>query len=89
MNQNSTQPHALCAAFSVARSSVIDDSKRTESLKVFLTEREYLDLCRLAAREDRKPGELIRVIARRFMYGSVCADAADVSRANGAEGGIE
>lgn len=71
---------------SFSRSPVVDDRKHSESVKVFLTEREYLDLCRQAVREDRKPGELVRVIVRRSMYGTVGAEAGDVSRAISADG---
>jgi len=48
---------------------MVDDNKRTEPVKVWLTERELLDLSRLSAREDRKVGEMVRVIVRRSLYG--------------------
>ena len=63
---------------------MVDDVKHTEAVKAFFTEREFLDLCRQAAREDRKPGELVRVIVRRFMYGSIGASAPEIHGANGA-----
>lgn len=66
---------------------MLDDSKRTEAIKAFFTEREYLDLCRQAVREDRKPGELVRVIVRRSMYGTIGADCQDFHGANSADGG--
>ena len=62
-----------------------DDVKHTEAVKAFFTEREFLDLCRQAAREDRKPGELVRVIVRRFMYGSIGASAQGIHGANSAD----
>ena len=50
-----------------------DDIKRTECVKVCFTERELLDLNRLAIHEDRKLADMVRVIARRCMYGMVRA----------------
>ena len=55
---------------------MVDDRKHTEQVKVMLTERELLDLCRLAAVDDRKPSEMVRVIVRQYMYGRVCAPSA-------------
>lgn len=49
----------------------VDDQKHTEPVKVWLTERELLDLSRMAAREDRKVSEMVRVMVRRNMYGMV------------------
>ena len=66
---------------------MLDDSKRTEAIKAFFTEREYLDLCRQAMREDRKPGELVRVIVRRSMYGTIGGDCQEIHGENSAEGG--
>lgn len=66
---------------------MLDDSKRTEAIKAFFTEREYLDICRQACREDRKPGELVRVIVRRSMYGTIGGDAQEIHGANSADGG--
>ncbi len=66
---------------------MLDDSKRTEAIKAFFTEREYLDICRQAVREDRKPGELVRVIVRRSMYGSIGGDTLEIHGANSADGG--
>lgn len=48
-----------------------DDSKRTEPLKLWLTEQELLDLTRMAIKDDRKPGEMGRVLLRRVMYGYI------------------
>lgn len=53
--------------------SCIRDDKRTEEIKVRLTERELLDIARLAALDDRSPAEFIHLQLRRFMYGSVAA----------------
>lgn len=48
-----------------------DSTKRTECVKVCLDERLFIDLGRLAAREDRKLADLLYVIVRRHMYGHV------------------
>ncbi|WP_101048908.1 hypothetical protein [Macromonas nakdongensis] len=48
-----------------------DDNKHTERVPINLTEREFLDVCREAGRLDMKPGEFIRFLVRRSMYGSV------------------
>ena len=61
------------------------DIKHTERVTVWFTEREYLDLCRMADANDRKPGELARVIVRRFMYGNVGADCTEFNVANRAD----
>lgn len=62
-----------------------DDNKHTERVTVWLTEREFLDLMRMSERADRKAGEMVRVIVRRFMYGNVGACEADNNVANRAE----
>lgn len=66
-----------------------DDIKRTEALKCWFTERELLDLSRQAAREDRKVGELVRVIVRRSLYGSVGVAAGAIQGANSGDEGCE
>lgn len=63
-----------------------DDNKHTEAVKAWFTEREFLDLCRMAQRQDRKPGELVRVIVRRCMYGTIGAEAGEFHGANSPEG---
>lgn len=59
-----------------------DDLKRSECVKVCFTERELIDLNRLACREDRKLADMVRVLARRCMYGIVKADADSVEVAD-------
>jgi hypothetical protein len=66
---------------------MLDDNKRVHDVKSWLTDREYLDLCKQADREDRKPGELMRVILRRFMYGNVGAFTRDCNGTNSADAG--
>ncbi len=62
-----------------------DDNKHTERVTIWLTEREMLDLVRMAEREDRKAGEMGRVIVRRFMYGNVGLCDPDNNVANRAD----
>lgn len=50
---------------------MVDDIKRQHDIKLWLTDREFLDLANAAEREDRKVGEMGRVIIRRFMYGNI------------------
>ena len=47
------------------------DEKRTEELKLRLTEREFLDVSRLAAIDDRSTAEFVARLLRMSMYGSV------------------
>ena len=46
-----------------------DDIKRIHEVKVSLTEREYLGLCKVAEIEDRKASDMGRVLIRRGMFG--------------------
>jgi len=64
-----------------------DDNKRPHDLKLWLTDREYIDLCKLADSQDRKPGELGRVIVRKYMYGNVGALECECKQANSADKG--
>lgn len=66
---------------------MVDDRKHTEAVKTWFTERELVDLSRLAAREDRKLSELVRVIVRRHLYGNIGCEGEDFHRANGADQG--
>jgi hypothetical protein len=47
-----------------------DDSKRINCVKVCFDDRTFIDLGRLAAREDRKVADLVHSIVRRHMYGN-------------------
>ncbi len=49
----------------------VNDTKRTEQVKLNLTERELLDASRIAASEDRTLGEFIRLTLRAAMYGKL------------------
>lgn len=48
-----------------------NDVKRTEPVKLNLTEREFLDVSRIAALEDRSASEYIRTLLRLSLYGHV------------------
>lgn len=61
---------------------MLDDNKHTEAMKVWFTEREFHDLCVLAVKDDRKPGEMLRVMVRRSMYGTIGADPQFINGAN-------
>lgn len=66
-----------------------DDNKHLHDLKLWLTDREYIDICKLAELQDRKPGEMGRVILRKYMYGNVAVMGCDVHRAISADKGRE
>lgn len=63
----------------------VDDNKHTERVPVNLTEREFLDVCREASRMDQKPGEFIRFLVRRSMYGSVGMTGEKCKQVDGSE----
>lgn len=52
-----------------------DSDKRINCVKVCFTDREYIDLGRLSAREDRKLADMARVLVVRSMYGIVATTA--------------
>jgi hypothetical protein len=47
-----------------------DDTKRPNCVKVCFSDRAFIDLGRLAAREDRSVADLVHLIVRRHMYGN-------------------
>jgi hypothetical protein len=49
--------------------------KRINCVKVCFTDREFIDLGRIAAREDRKVADLVWVEMRRRMYGILATTA--------------
>ena len=49
----------------------MSEDKRINCVKVCFTDREYIDLGRLSAREDRKLAEMARVLVCRGMYGTL------------------
>ena len=51
-----------------------DDRKRSNEVKIRLTDRELLALTRLAAMEDRPLGEMAWKVVRRVMFGIVPAN---------------
>jgi hypothetical protein len=46
-----------------------DDIKRLHEVKISLTEREYLALCKTAEMHDRKTSDMGRVLIRERMFG--------------------
>jgi hypothetical protein len=60
-----------------------DDIKRFHEVKVSLTEREYLGLCKLAEIEDRKASDMGRVLIRRGMFGILSAIDCECKESNG------
>lgn len=46
-----------------------DDIKHLHEVKMTLTEREYIGLCKMAEAEDRKIADMERVVVRRGMFG--------------------
>ena len=47
-----------------------DDGKKTECIKLHVSEKTYLALCRNAARDDRKLSDFIGRICERWLYGN-------------------
>lgn len=56
-------------------SAASDSPKRTCRVPVNLTEREFNDLALLAVADNRTVSDMLYVIARRYMYGRVGAQA--------------
>lgn len=51
----------------------LESVKRTECIKVCFTEREIVDLNRVAALENRRLADLVWVMVRKNMYGMISA----------------
>jgi hypothetical protein len=51
----------------------LESVKRTECIKVCFTEREIVDLNRIAALDNRRLADLVWVMVRKNMYGIVAA----------------
>ena len=60
-----------------------DDIKRIHEVKVSLTEREYLGLCKVAEIEDRKASDMGRVLIRRGMFGILSAAPCECNETHG------
>lgn len=50
-----------------------DDSKRGNCVKVCFSDRAFIDLGRLSAREDRSVPDLIHLLVRRHLYGNLAS----------------
>lgn len=57
-----------------------DDIKRPNCVKVCFSDRAFIDLGRMAAREDRSVADLVHLIVRRHMYGNYVAPAPNEER---------
>lgn len=55
-----------------------DSTKRTECVKVCMPEQMLLDLNRQAIRDDRKLSDFLYLILRRYAYGSLAREDADM-----------
>jgi hypothetical protein len=53
--------------------SVTDNTKRVNCVKVCFSDRAFIDLGRMAAREDRSVPDIIHLLVRRHMYGNLGA----------------
>lgn len=57
--------------------SVVTDGKHTNRVTIWLTDREYMDLCCVADAQDRKNSEMARFGLRCFMYGNLRPECPD------------
>ena len=60
-----------------------DDIKRLHEVKISLTEREYLALCKTAEMHDRKTSDMGRVLIRERMFGILGAAPCDCNQSSG------
>lgn len=63
----------------------VRDDKRTEEVKLRLTERELLDVSRMAAMDERSVAEYIVRLLRASMYGSLAVRVAVLQGAVGSD----
>jgi hypothetical protein len=61
------------------------DTKHTNPVKLWLTDREFMDLTHIANAQDRKVADMGRVMLRAYMYGNVPCECTEVHRANRAD----
>jgi hypothetical protein len=54
-----------------------ESTKRINCVKACFTDREFIDLGRISAREDRKVADMVWVLVRRAMYGMVSPPVSD------------
>lgn len=64
------------------------DDKRINCVKVCFDDRTFIDLGRLAAREDRKVADLVHSIVRRHLYGNFARNAAEAEGTEGDRDGL-
>jgi hypothetical protein len=59
-----------------------DNGKRTEQIKLLVTERMALDLMHLASQDDRSISDYLFRLLNREMYGSVARDDRKITGTN-------
>ena len=64
-----------------------NDDKKTEQVKVHMSERLFMDLSRLAARDDRKLSEYIGIVLNLHVYGHSSKLTENIEGANSPEEG--
>jgi hypothetical protein len=64
------------------------DDKRSECVKVYVSEPLELELRRLADAEDRKLSDYIAIVLRRHVFGHVAPSADDAQGPNRATSGL-
>lgn len=62
----------------------VDDRKRENIVNLRVTDREFLELSRMAAAQDRKLAELVHYIVRAHLYGHVYPCCPDTEGAQSA-----
>ena len=60
-----------------------DDTKRIHEVKISLTEREYMALCKTAEIHDRKTSDMGRVLIRAGMFGILGAAGCECNENHG------
>ena len=64
---------------------MVTDGKHTNRVTIWLTDREYMDLCAMADAQDRKSSEMARFGLRSFMYGNMRPEGCEGNVANSAK----
>ena len=64
-----------------------DSDKKTECVKIWLSERLFIDLNRLAIHDDRKLSDFIGLLLERYAYGDVRRINRDEEGANRPDAG--
>lgn len=65
-----------------------DNTKRTNCVKVCFTDREYIDLNRAAALQERSKADMVYWMARNGLYGILNKPASDEEGTKGSGGAL-